>query len=320
MKKTYTFFVIFMMIAGASMAQNKTLFYNFEGNLKEQSGNGPDLTVVGETGTFASDVLNELSGDSKMVYFFDKNNGIQFNNIAANNFIGEDYSIEIYFKFDELASWKRVIDWKNRKTDRGAYIYSGKLNFYNILYSGEAPVEAGEYTYYVLTRTAATNTVLIYTDAEVKIDFVDSNSDALVDEDGVINFFYDDLVVQNEASAGAVAMIKLYNYPLSQEQITEKWDDLGGQVFGITELQKQVYANVYPNPASTTATIDLSNFRASQPIEIGIYNIDGRLVGMQTFKGNSTEAEIGTGFLVPGLYLLQLRQGKTMSSVRLLIH
>lgn len=318
MKKTYTFFIIFMIIAVASMAQNQALFYNFEGNFAEQSGNGPELTVLGEAGSFENDVLNELSGNTKMVYFFAKNNGVQFNNIAANNFIGEDYSIEIYFKFDELTSWKRVIDWKNRKTDRGAYIYSGQLNFYNILYSGEAPVEAGEYTYYVLTRTASTGKVLIYTDADVKIDFIDNNDDALVDADGVINFFYDDLMVQNEASAGAVAMIKLYDYPLSQEEITEKWDNLGGQIYGISKLNEQVYANVYPNPASSTARLDLSNFRSEQAVKVEIFNMQGRLVNVQQLQAGNNQ--IGTGFLLPGLYLLHIRQEHIFSTIRLLIN
>ncbi|MDD2528562.1 MAG: T9SS type A sorting domain-containing protein [Lentimicrobiaceae bacterium] len=317
MKKTYLLFASFILISVTSVAQQQALFYNFEGNFTEQSGNGPELTVLGETGIFENDVLNELSGNTKMVYFFAKNNGVQFNNIAANNFIGEDYSIEIYFKFDELTSWKRVIDWKNRKTDRGAYIYSGKLNFYNILYSGEAPVVAGEYTYYVLTRTASTGKVLIYTDADVKIDFIDTNNDALVDDDGVINFFYDDLVVKNEASAGAVAMIKLYNYPLSQEEITEKWNDLGGQIYGIDKLYEQVYANVYPNPASSTAKLDLSNFRAEYDVKVEIYNMQGRLINVQQLKAGSNQ--IGTGFLLPGMYLLHLRQDHIFSTIRLLI-
>jgi len=60
---------------------------------------------------------------------------------------------------------------------------------------GEAPVEAGEYTYYVNTRNAAIKNVLIYTDADVKINFTDSNDDAVIDEDGILNFFYDDLAV-----------------------------------------------------------------------------------------------------------------------------
>lgn len=318
MKKISTFFVIFSMTTLVVMAQQQTLYYNFEGNFTEQSGYGPELTILGDTGNFANDVLNEVNGNSKMVYFFAKNNGVQFNNTAANNFIGEDYSIEIYFKFDELASWKRVIDWKNRKTDRGAYIYSGKLNFYNILYSGEAPVVAGEYTYYVLTRTASTGKVLIYTDAEVKIDFIDTNGDALVDDDGVLNFFYDDLVVQNEASAGAVAMIKLYNFPLTQEDIVEKWDNLGGQIYGISKLNEQVYANVYPNPATTTARLDLSNFKSEQAVEVKIYNMQGRLINIQQVQTGSNQ--IGTGLLLPGIYLLHLRQGNTFSSIRLMIN
>ncbi|KAF5039349.1 hypothetical protein DSECCO2_544870 [anaerobic digester metagenome] len=318
MKKLYALFIFCLFSVAAVMAQQQTFYYNFEGNLQEQYGLGPNLTVLGEAGTFENDVLNEVNGNTKMVYFFTKNSGVQFDNKAAGNFIGDNYSIEIYFKFDQLQSWKRVIDWKNRKTDWGAYIYSGQLNFYNILYSGEAPVVAGEYTYYVLTRTASSGVVLIYTDAEVKIDFNDKNGDALVDDDGVINFFHDDLIVQNEASPGAVAMIKLYNYPLTQQQITDKWENIGGQIYGIQQLKKQVYANVYPNPASNVARVDLSHFEADKPVMVKVFNMEGRLITTRQLQNGNDQ--LGTGFLIPGLYVLHLQQENLYSSVRLLIN
>jgi len=193
MKKTLLFLI--SLAIGISVSAQSTLDHNFNNSLNEVNTAAPGLTVLGTQGNFVTDTLNEIAGSNKTVYRFERNNGLQFNNVAAGNFLGETYTIELYFVFDELSSWKRVVDWKNRKTDRGAYVYYGQLNFYPILYSGEAPVEAGEYTYYVNTRNAATKNVLIYTDADVKINFTDSNDDAVIDEDGILNFFYDDLAV-----------------------------------------------------------------------------------------------------------------------------
>jgi hypothetical protein len=291
------------------------LYYNFENNLSEVGGNGPALTVLGTAGNYVTETLNEISGATKTVYRFETNSGLQFNDQAAGNFLGTNYTIEIYFVFDNLSSWKRVVDWKNRKTDWGAYIYYGELNFYNILYSEEAPVAEGEYTYYVITRNGEDNKVLIYTDAQVKIDFIDSNGHALIDSDGVLNFFHDDLSVPNEASSGAVAMIKLYNYPLPQEKITENWNALGSQVFGVSKLQNGIPVGVYPNPASMSLRVNLTSFSQTEPLVMKLFNSNGNLVYMKKISNGVKVEEIPVSVYPSGIYLLQVdSQGETGSS------
>ena len=74
-------------------------------------------------GMYVLDTLNEIGNQIRIVYRFRKNAGVQFNNTLAGNFLGQSYSIELYFVFDDLSSWKRVIDWKNRTSDHGAYIH-----------------------------------------------------------------------------------------------------------------------------------------------------------------------------------------------------
>lgn len=316
--KKITLFFLFVSAMTIAFAQ-QVRYYNFENTLNEVNGLSPALAVLGEQGSYVLDTLNEVNQNTKTVYRFTKNSGLQFNNVAAGNFLGDNYTIEIYFVFDELSSWKRVVDWKNRKTDWGAYVYYGELNFYNILYSQEAPVEAGEYTYYVITRTAASGQVLIYTDAEVEIDFIDNGGHALIDGDGVLNFFHDDLVVPNEASAGAVAMIKLYDYPLTDTEITQNWERLGSQVFGINSPVERVTAPVYPNPAQQGFTADLSRFRQEKPVELKLYNGDGRLVYTTKSASGTDRIEIGTGILPPGLYLLKATQDNMEAVSRVII-
>lgn len=316
--KKITLLFLFVSAVGILFAQ-QVRHYNFENSLNEVGGLSPALTVLGEQGSFVLDTLNEVNQDTKIVYRFVRNSGLQFDNVAAGNFLGDNYTIEIYFVFDELSSWKRVVDWKNRKTDWGAYVYYGELNFYNILYSQEAPVEAGEYTYYVITRTAASGQVLIYTDAEVKIDFIDNGGHALIDQDGVLNFFHDDLIVPNEASAGAVAMIKLYDYPLTDTEITQNWERLGSQVFGINKPVERVTAQVYPNPAQQGFTADLSRFRQEKPVELKLYNSDGRLVYTTNSASGTDRIEIGTGILPAGLYLLKATQDNLEAVSRVVI-
>lgn len=199
-------------------AQN-TIGYLFENNLKANNSSFPDLIILGRQGSYTQEALPELENMKKSAYQFDRNCGVQFDNAAANTFIKDSYTIEIYFRFDKLNSWKRVIDFKNRKTDWGCYIFNGKLNFYNLLVSEKAPVHENEYTHYVISRDGATNTVKIFADGVSRLEFNDSEKHTLLDEDQKLNFFFDDLKVTDEASAGAVVMIKISDYVITPENI-----------------------------------------------------------------------------------------------------
>jgi len=295
------------------------LYYNFLNSLNEVGGAGPALTVLGTQGSYVTDTLNEIGSTDKTVYRFEKNSGVQFNNVAAGNFIGESYTIELYFVFDELSSWKRVVDWKNRKTDWGAYVYYGQLNFYNILYSQEAPVAEGEYTYYVITRDAATKELNIYTDAEVEINFTDNNGDALIDGDGVLNFFYDDLSVPNEASSGAVAMLKLYNYALDSTAIRTTWNSLGSSVFGINDAPDALKFSVYPNPASSFVKVDLSGFPTGQELQWKIFDISGKPLLSGIVHSTEAQLTIPVSSLAGGLYNFQLSGRNRVMSTRFIV-
>jgi hypothetical protein len=318
MKRIIVMIPIVILVFCSAKAQY-FLHYNFMNSLNEQSGAGPALTVLGNPGNFVIDTLSEIQGNNKMVYRFEKNNGLQFNNVAAGNFLGESYTIELYFVFDELTSWKRVVDWKNRKTDWGAYVYYGELNFYNILYSEEAPVVEDQYTYYVITRDGTSQKVLIYTDAEVKIDFTDTNGDALIDEDGVLNFFYDDLIVPNEAASGAVALLKLYNYALDSGEVKNNWNHIGGTVFGTTEVIREQEIRVRPNPASSYFTIDLPESKTWDPVNLQIMNMQGQEVALMEVPGGQSTLSVQTSSLARGIYYLRVSSGHEIYTARLLL-
>lgn len=316
-----TIFIFLSAFLASLLLQGQTvLHYDFTNSLSEKNGAGPELTVLGNTGSFLEETLNEVEDAKKWVYRFEKNSGFQFDNTAAGNFLGEDYSIGIYFVFDELTSWKRVVDWKNRKSDYGAYVYNGKLNFYNIATSGEAPVVAGEYTYYVITRKADSKEVKVYTDAEVEISFTDDSNHALLDEDNVLNFFHDDLIVPNEASPGAVAMIKLYNYALDSTTISNNFDDLAGNIFYIGELKKLNTAIKYfPNPANQQLNIDLSNFEQQQNIRIKLIDTFGRTILEQETTNDDNLFLMNLAGIQEGVYVLFAESDSKQASSKVMI-
>lgn len=228
MNRSFSSLVLLAGLSTAAPAQS-VLQYDFNNSLKEVKGVGPELKVLGKRGSFVTDTLAEIARSAKTVYRFEKNNGLQFDNKAAGSFLGESFSIELYFVFDELSSWKRVADWKNRRVDKGAYVYNGQVNFYDYVYSEKSPVKAKEYTYYVMTRDTAKNLV-IYVDGVARVTHKDASGDAVIDEDGVLNLFYDDMRVQDEASSGAVAMLRLYNSALGPAAVAERWKEVANSL------------------------------------------------------------------------------------------
>ena len=81
------------------------------------------------------------------------------------------------------------------------------------------------------------------------VPFIDNSGDALLDEENVLNFFHDDLEVANEASPGAVAMLKIYDYVLDSTAIKDNFDNLAGNIFFIGEQQKMnTTIQSFPNP------------------------------------------------------------------------
>lgn len=304
MKRGILLFAIAMMAIPA-WSQNQ-LKYNFEGTLAETNLAGPVLSVLGTEGTYVLDTLNEIQGKTKTVYRFEKNCGFQFQNTQASGFLGETYTIELYFVFDELSSWKRVVDWKNRKTDKGAYVFNGQINFYNIIYSPTAPVVAGEYTYYVVTRDGASKKVNIYTDAQNMVEFTDSWDDAVLDGDQVLNFFHDDLMVANEASPGAVALLNLYNYALDTTTIRQNWLNINGQVFGIGEgARTSGSLSVTPNPAAGQARVDLSGFEPSTTVSVSLATLSGSVVRTwSVVPGPQKEMKMNLAGLPAGIYIV----------------
>ncbi len=297
------------------------LHYEFDNSLSEINGSGPVLNVLGDEGIYQQDTLGEVGDVRKWVYRFKNNSGFQFDNAAADNFLGESYTIELYFVFDELTSWKRVVDWKNRKSDNGAYVYNGQLNFYPYVYSDEAPVVEGEYTYYVITRNGDDQTVKIYTDAREEIRFTDTNGDALPDGDNVVNFFHDDLAVPNEASSGAVAMLKLYNYALDSSQIKTNYDDLAGNLFFIGEHGKiNTPVRIYPNPVADKLNLGLGNFEDNEVVTIRMVNALGLTVlKTETRGGQTVTVSLSSLALQNGIYLLFAESPTKRSSGKILI-
>lgn len=185
--------------------------YDFNNGLNPIESGGPALKVLGQPGQYIKEKIPGSDYLNRTIYQFENNSGLQFNNTEAKGFLSKSFTVEIYFKMTELDSWKRVLDFKNRKSDYGSYIYDGKLNFYDYAIGEKAPVRANQYVHYVYSRDFDTKTIKMYINGQSKLEFKDPGSEGMLDQDQVLNFFQDDLVANHEASSGSIALIRVYD-------------------------------------------------------------------------------------------------------------
>jgi hypothetical protein len=305
-------FILFFTL-GAQLLHGQThkiLSYKFNNTLNESKGIGPALTNLDSAGVFVVDTLNKVNNKTKTVYRFKKNWGFQFNNALAGNFLDSTYTIELYFKFDDVDGWNRVIDWKNRTTDDGAYVYYGDLGFYNFSRSDSTTVMAGDYTYFVVTRNGVTKNLWMYSDAKNEVNFIDAEDAGVIDTSHVLNFFRDDLIVQNEASSGTVALLNIYNYLLDSATVKHNFDSLQGELFSIRESRSNnILIMVYPNPARDIITIETSeaNFIGS----LSIINCSGQQFITRQFTKPKMQIDISN--LPSGVYFVRLTNDNTVA-------
>ncbi|WP_165933400.1 OmpA family protein [Arundinibacter roseus] len=255
-----------LLIPFSGVFAQKELTYDFSKGLSSTDSTGPSLLPLGEPGKFVEEVLPELGKKKRIVYQFEENSGLQFDNSSADGFLNGSFTIEIYFRLRDLESWKRVLDFKNRQSDNGCYIYEGRLNFFNFATGEKAPVKPNEYVHYVFSRDVETHEIKMYVDGESKVAFRDPGDEAVLGKDQVLNFFQDDLIARNEASSGAVALIRLYDRVMTPVLVRQQFQQLARTI----DASAQV-----PNPPKETPI--LPEIRVTAPKRTPTIEITGKV-------------------------------------------
>jgi OOP family OmpA-OmpF porin len=231
-------------LATPLMAQNQWT-YDFNKGLLPIEANGIALKPLGASGKFIKEVVpgsgtKGVPEITRTVYKFENNTGLQFNNAQAGGFLNKSFTVEMYFKLDTLGSWKRVLDFKNRKSDYGSYIFDGKLNFYDYAIGEKAPVRARQYIHYVLSRDIETKMIKMYVNGQSKLEFKDPGTEAMLDQDQVLNFFQDDLIANHEASSGSVALIRLYDRVMTPVFIRRSYQTISKINHAPEEIEEKI--------------------------------------------------------------------------------
>ena len=210
--------------ATAAVAVPLRADYRFTGGFNSFTPGAPPLAPLGPV-SFGPGVVD---GQARTVLNFSANDGVS---LAPMSSVvpGPSYSLVLLFAFDEASDWRRILDFKNAASDTGLYSLSGALNFYNEALGSGAPIVPGTFVQVVLTRDAA-QTVTGYVDGVPQFSFPDVSNLALADAGDVLRLFRDeDPVFPGEASAGALARLRVYDSALTSGEVAAL-DRLPGMV------------------------------------------------------------------------------------------
>ena len=218
-----------LTLAGAALplhAQTPVATYRFNNTLNADETTAPALTATDPQNAsgYGSDTV---FGETRGVYNFSGNTtpsqqaGLTLDTTGLVS--GDAYSAEMVFKFtDRSNGWRRILDTENRQSDNGFYVNpSNNLTVYPLAGSTNA-FTTNVYHHIVLTD-APDNTVKGYLDGTLQFTYTTDlmRLDRADNPGHLLNFFLDNTVGggQGEYSSGSVALARIYNGVLSDDQV-----------------------------------------------------------------------------------------------------
>ncbi len=189
--------------------------YRFQNSLVSSVKGGRHLDPV--PAPLLNYTKQKVKGHSVLTYLFDSGQGLD---LAAASVVipSRQYSIVVLMRFDEVSSYRRIVDFSNQNADTGLYVEDGVLDMYDYDQpTGEAATIApNQWVQVVLTRSLS-GRLKGYVNGVRQFSFDDAvNKLGVISADDHLTFFRDD---GSETSAGAVARIRLYDRPLSESQV-----------------------------------------------------------------------------------------------------
>jgi hypothetical protein len=295
MKKALLF-TLALISSWATFAQNDIYKYHFKDNLNEMYSKGAALTAQC-TGTYGTETLPV--GVTKKTYRFDKGCGLVYNDATKNFIASGSYTIELYFRLDTIAGYKKLVDFDSMKQDPGIYNQTGRIVLYPSFTSVDSFIGAGVWQYLAITRNGSNKYMYINAKGKSAGTYIDVADQYKLGVNKLLTFFRDDKTTNGEQSKGAVAMIQISNYAIDSNTIKSNYLLLNKtlNVPGTTANANEIV--IYPNP--TTGSMHVT---AVANCNFSICDITGKIISTGILQQGDNN--ITLEFLSTGLYLLKM--------------
>jgi Tol biopolymer transport system component len=205
--------LILFLLGNAFVATSQTLKgdYWFLGNLDSTLVVAPALTNLTGSGGANSFVNDTVDGYYRPTLRFPVNSGLQLNTMGLIPVFS--YTYVALVRFDQV-SGRRRIGGGDPANNGGAYILDGRIENETNTNTAFRP---DNYVQIAVVRENS-GIVRIYRDGTLRVTTTDTTGDYVL-SNGVLRLFQDDTVVPNEASAGYISRLQVFDGPMSTTQI-----------------------------------------------------------------------------------------------------
>jgi hypothetical protein len=200
-------------------------FYDYRlDTFADSQGAGIDLTTLGGDGT--------LNGG---VYEFGMNQGLETQILAAN---ADDYSVELFFKFDNIdatTGYQKILEFgTDTHPDAGLYVFNNRLRYFVVgpigFYTSSTNLSADTWYHLVLTRdNEADNPLRSYIDGQLQTNYTETfqghtlgsfTAEGDSSATKVVQLFHSDTSF-GQQQGGAVDQVRYYDHPLSSGEVAD---------------------------------------------------------------------------------------------------
>jgi hypothetical protein len=259
---TFLSFLHFSFIGFSQMRHS----YYFDGDFTANRGLGPTLqefvSCGASKGSFSKD--SSMVGECSYIYNFEKGAGLGYK-IDNTLMSGHYFSINIWFSFNELGNFRRIIDFSNSTLDYGIYLLHSTLNFFPNGAVGPTNFFFPD-SLYLMTFTRDTGGLFtIYVNGIYFSSYADVNDyyRTKFGNDFFV-FFYDDNVKPCEVGAGKLRYLDVRNYPMSKAEVEELWT-----IFEKPEITKEINEFLCIGDSTTLTAVSPSGTNGSHRWSIG---------------------------------------------------
>ena len=312
--------ILTLLISQLSFAQisknGLVAYYKFSGNTQDSSGNSNDGINFGATPT------TDRFGNGNSAYRFDGVSNYML--IPRSTTLEPTQAVSLcawIYAESNNSQWLPILDKRWNTTNDpwssyGMYTTSGNTPapFTNRYFNGFSNGIAGTGKNCVSTSSAATNSwvflVSTYDGANIKL-YVNGVLESTVAMTGALGYSSMDMYIANNSEGtqwfkGAIDDITIYNRAISQNEITNMYNNTTTSIPTLTKSQDEI--SVYPNPFENFITI--GNITTSNNLfSAELYDLAGKLIL------RSNENKISTELLPNGFYFLTVKtENKTFTT------
>ncbi|MHB1278483.1 MAG: LamG-like jellyroll fold domain-containing protein [Bacteroidia bacterium] len=290
-------------------------YYPFDGDTKDYSGNGYDLTNSG-----ASLVAN-FKNDPNRAYQFDGSTDFM-SNVVDTALRPAEYSLSCWMKMDVLPTsgdFSIAIDNGGTLKDNGlqvAHNYQGyngigvftyKLNSPTNSFYVSTGLDTSAWFFYTITRSL--DSIILY------INGIRSGANYIGDYTGYagsnLGFYVGNRHGNQKYFSGKLDEIKLWSRALSPSEAAQLYSNT------VTSIQEIEFSSskliIYPNPSN--CSFKVGNLYGT-PINILVYNALGQVVLSKVISNNDTEFSL----IEKGIYFVKLETpGVRVESIRIIV-